>query len=132
MRRHSGVGSVLMADQQPPLSVPFVQSALLAEAIQHAEIGFLVWGDDRRYVAANRQACKLLGCTLEELIGSVVGSRTSDGPAVVDRVVREAGGLGELAVTRFDGVEIRVGYVSFGTRIGGVQYMASSIWALPE
>jgi PAS domain S-box-containing protein len=116
--------------QQPPLAVPHVQSALLAEAARNADLGFLVWDDDRRYVAANARACEILGCSVEELIGSTVGSRTNDGDAAVERVVRSSGGVGELTITRFDGKEIAVGYVSFATRIASVPYLASIIWPL--
>jgi PAS domain-containing protein len=119
-----------MMDEKPPLSVPHVQSALLSEAIRHAEVGFLVWDDDRRYVAANDKACELLACTIEELVGSTVGSRTDDGGAAVEQVVRAHGGQGKLTVTRFDGRELRIGYISCGTRIAGVPYLASIIWPL--
>ncbi len=47
------------------LSSQEVQVTLLAEAIDGAEVGFLVWDDDRHYIAANPRACSLLGCTLE-------------------------------------------------------------------
>jgi PAS domain-containing protein len=115
-------------DQQPPLAVPFVQSALLAEAARNADVGFLVWDDDRRYVAANAKACSLLGCTVEQLIGSEVGTHSQNGAATVERVVQAGGGIGEIAVTGFDGRELRLGYVSFTTRIASVQYMGSIVW----
>ncbi|MDX6516546.1 MAG: hypothetical protein QOH73_2212 [Gaiellaceae bacterium] len=119
-----------MTDETPPLSIPHVQAALLSEAARSAAVGFLVWDDDRRYVAANPRACEILACTLEELIGSVVGSRTIDGDALVRRVVHEEGGQGQMVATRFDGKEQKLGYVSFGTRIAGIPYMASIIWPL--
>jgi PAS domain S-box-containing protein len=119
-----------MHDEKSPLSIPHVQSALLAEAVRHALVGVLVWDDDRRYVAANDKACEILGCTVEELIGSTVGARTEDGDATVEDVVRNHGGIGELSVTRFDGRDVRLGFVSFDTRIAGVPYMGSVIWPL--
>ena len=51
----------------------------MGEAIATAAVGFLVWDDERRYVAANAAACELLGCTLERIIGATVGERTQDG-----------------------------------------------------
>jgi PAS domain-containing protein len=119
-----------MKDEKPPLSIPHVQTALLSEAARNAAVGFLVWDDDRRYVAANTRACEILACTLEELIGSIVGSRTVDGEALVERVVKDDGGQGQMVATRFDGKAQRLGYVTFGTRIGGIPYMASIIWPL--
>src|SRR5205823_10999789 len=70
------------------LIAPHVQETLLAEAIQTAEVGFIVWDDDRHYIAANAEACELLGCTLEQLLGSEVGSRTAQGEELVQEVVR--------------------------------------------
>jgi PAS domain S-box-containing protein len=119
-----------MTDAKPPLSLPHVQSALLAEAARSAAVGFLVWDDDRCYVAANPRACEILGCTLEDLIGSVVGARTEDGEALVHQVVQNEGGQGEMVATRFDGKQQKLGFVTFATRIGGIPYMASVIWPL--
>jgi PAS domain S-box-containing protein len=105
-----------------------VQATLLADAIQGAEVGFLVWDDDRHYIAANPRACALLGCTLEQLLGSTVGDRTVEGEAVVSDVVRGQGGRGRLTVERWDGATITVEYVTFATRTAGLPYMASLIW----
>ena len=119
-----------MTDETPPLSIPHVQTALLTEAARNAAVGFIVWDDDRRYIAANSKACEILGCTIEELIGSVVGSRTKRGDMLVQEVVQNEGGQGRMIVTRFDGARQKLGYVTFSTRIGGIPYMASIIWPL--
>ena len=107
-----------------------VQATLLAEAIQGAEVGFLVWDDDRHYIAANPRACALLGCTLEQLLGSTVGERTVEGEGedVVGEVVRDQGGRGRLTVERWDGEPITLEYLSFPTRTAGLPYMASLVW----
>ena len=105
-----------------------VQATLLADAVQGAELGFLVWDDDRHYIAANPRACALLGCTLEQLLGSTVGDRTAEGEAVVSDVVRGQGGRGRVTVERWDGATITIEYVTFATRTAGLPYMASLIW----
>jgi PAS domain-containing protein len=105
-----------------------VQATLLADAIQGAEVGFLVWDDDRHYIAANPRACALLGCTLEQLLGSKVGERTAAGDDLVGSVVREQGGRGRVTAERWDGETITLEYVSFATRTAGLPYMASLIW----
>ena len=79
-----------------------IQLTLLGEAVASADVGFLVWDEDRHYVAANACACEILGCSLEQLLGSVVGGRTEAGDDAVERVVRGEGGRGELVVKRFD------------------------------
>jgi PAS domain-containing protein len=110
------------------LVAPHVQATLLAEAIQTAEVGFLVWDDDRHYIAANAAACALLGCTLEQLLGSEVGSRTVQGAELVEQVVRGHGGRGRVVFERFDGGQAELEYLTFSTKTAGLPYMASVIW----
>jgi PAS domain S-box-containing protein len=110
------------------LIAPHVQETLLAEAIQTAEVGFIVWDDDRHYIAANAEACALLGCTLEQLLGSEVGARTVEGKELVERVVRGQGGRGRVAFERFDGGTAELEYLTFETKTAGLPYMASVIW----
>ena len=110
------------------LIAPHVQATLLAEAIQTAEVGFLVWDDDRHYIAANAAACALLGCTLEQLLGSEVGSRTVGGGELVEWVVRCHGGRGRVVFERFDGATAELEYLTFATKTAGLPYMASVIW----
>ena len=114
------------------LIAPHVQATLLAEAIQTAEVGFIVWDDDRHYIAANAAACAILGCTLEELLGSVVGDRTVEGQEIVDAVVRGRGGRGRVTFERFDGGRSTVEYLTFATRTAGMPHMASVIWRAEE
>ena len=106
-----------------------VQQTLLGEAIAAGSVGFLVWDDERRYVAANAAACELLGCSLEQIIGATVGERTQGGAEVVAHVIRQDRSHGRLSVERFDGGgTIEVEFVTFATRSAGLPYMASLIW----
>jgi PAS domain-containing protein len=115
--------------QREGLTNPHVQQTLMGEAIATAPVGFLLWDDNRRYVAANAAACKLLGCSLEQIIGARVGERTPDGAEGVAMVVRQERSQGKLTVDRFDGSgTTEVEYVTFGTRAAGLPYMASIIW----
>jgi PAS domain S-box-containing protein len=52
----------------PSVAQPEIQAELISEALDSAGVGFLVWDDNRRYVAANAAACEILGTTLEELL----------------------------------------------------------------
>jgi PAS domain-containing protein len=111
------------------LLAPEIQATLMAEAMATATAGFLIWDDDRHYIAANRAACRMLGCTLETIVGSVVGSRTAEGDDVVATVIAGGGGRGRITVERFDGSgPIALEYVTFSTRTAGLPYMASVIW----
>jgi PAS domain-containing protein len=117
----------------PGLANPYVQETLLGEACAAAEVGVLVWDDDRRYIAVNARACEILGCTLEQILGAVVGERTVGSRDVVEDVLRGEGGRGRLTVERFDGGgAVEIEYVTFATRAAGLPYMASVIWPAGE
>jgi PAS domain S-box-containing protein len=111
------------------LTNTLVQQTLLGEAVAAAGVGFVLWDDDRRYVAANSAACELLGCSLEQLIGTTVGTRTRDGSEVVAHVVQQQLARGRVTVDRFDGGgTVELEYVTFATRAAGLPYMGSLIW----
>jgi PAS domain-containing protein len=111
------------------LLAPEIQATLMAEAMATATVGFLIWDDDRHYIAANKTACRMLGCSIAEIVGSVVGSRTTDGDQVVATVIAGGGGRGRVTVERFDGSgAITLEYLTFSTRTAGLPYMASVIW----
>jgi len=113
----------------PGLTNMHVQQTLMGESIAAASVGFLLWDDDRRYVAANAAACELLGCSLEEIIGATVGEHTEDGAEVVAQAIRRERSRGTLIVDRFDGSgTIEVEYLTFATSAAGLPYMASLIW----
>jgi PAS domain-containing protein len=117
-------------DQQA-LADAEIQLTLLGEAIASANVGFLVWDDQRHYIAANACACEILGCTLEQLLESTVGSQTVEGDDAVERAVRGEGGRGEIVVHRFDtGDAVKLGYVTFVTRTASLPFMASVIWQI--
>ena len=111
------------------LTNPHVQETLLAEAIGAGNVGFLVWDETRRYVAANAAACRLLGGTLEQIVGATVGERTRDGDDVVASALREVRSTGRITAERFDGSgPVELEFVTFPTRAAGLPYMASLIW----
>jgi PAS domain S-box-containing protein len=105
-----------------------IQATLLAEAMAEAEVGVVVWDDDRHYVAANRKACELIGCTLEELLGSEVGSHTDEAEERIEQVIRGHVSRGQIEVERFDGGRAMLEFVTFRTRTAGMPHMASLIW----
>ncbi|HEY6962650.1 MAG TPA: PAS domain-containing protein [Gaiellaceae bacterium] len=110
------------------LATPEIQAQLIAEALLSADVGFLVWDEDRTYIAANACACEILGTTLEELLGQPVGGHTVGGDALVEQAVREESTWGEADVERFDGGgAVRVRYATFATRSAGMPFMATVI-----
>ncbi len=113
----------------PGLAAPEIQAQLIVEALGGATVGFLVWDEDRRYIAANEAACRILGTTLEELLGHRVGDHTRDADAPIDRAVTDGRVVGRATVDRFDGSgAVEVSYLTFTTRTAGMPFMATVIW----
>lgn len=108
------------------LARPEIQAELIAEALLSASVGFLVWDEDRRYIAANRCACEILGTTLEELLGHAVGEHTVDGVEAIDGALSSGFAQGRAVVERFDGSgQVEVFYATFTTKTAGMPFMAT-------
>jgi PAS domain-containing protein len=117
----------------PPLADPLIQSQLQAEAMESATVGFLVWDEDRRYIAANNAACEILGTTLEELLGQRVGGHTTDAEGLIAEALRKGYVTGTAFVNRFDGSgRIEVFYATFATKSAGMPFMATVIARIPD
>jgi PAS domain-containing protein len=112
----------------PSLARPEIQAELISEALGSASVGFLVWDEHRRYIAANAAACEILGTTLEELLGREVGGQTVEGREAIEDVLKSGFASGTAKVQRFDGRgPIDVFYATFTTKTAGMPFMATVI-----
>jgi PAS domain-containing protein len=112
----------------PSLARPEIQAELISEALGSASVGFLVWDEHRRYIAANAAACEILGTTLEELLGREVGGQTVEGAEAIEDALRTGLATGTATVQRFDGRgPIEVFYATFTTKTAGMPFMATVI-----
>ena len=112
----------------PSLALPEIQAQLIADALASASVGFLVWDEHRRYVAANAAACELLGTTLEELLGRPVGAQAVEGLDSLDEALANGFASGTAVVERFDGRgAIELFYATFTTKTAGMPFMATVI-----
>jgi PAS domain-containing protein len=110
------------------LARPEIQAELIAEALGSASVGFLVWDDHRRYIAANAAACEILGTTLEELLGREVGGQTVEGAEAIEEALASGFVTGTATVQRFDGRgPVEVFYATFTTKTAGMPFMATVI-----
>ena len=107
-----------------------VQTMLLGDSVEHAEVGVLVWNEDRRYVAANPKACELIGTTREQLLAGAVGStnRSPEAKAAIDAILEHVPAQGEIAVTRPDGTEVMLDWLVFPTAIAGLDHIIGLFW----
>jgi PAS domain-containing protein len=112
----------------PSLARPEIQAELISEALASANVGFLVWDEHRRYVAANAAACEILGTTLEEVLGRQVGAETLEGVEAIDEALAAGFASGKAVVQRFDGRgPVEVFYATFTTKTAGMPFMATVI-----
>jgi PAS domain-containing protein len=112
----------------PSLARPEIQAELISEALGSASVGFLVWDEHRRYIAANAAACEILGTTLEELLGKPVGGQTVEGAEAIEDALKAGFATGTAKVQRFDGRgPIEVFYATFTTKAAGMPFMATVI-----
>jgi PAS domain-containing protein len=112
----------------PSLARPEIQAELISEALGSASVGFLVWDEDRRYVAANAAACEILGTTLEELLEQDVGAHTVEGLDAMGKALASGFASGTVKVQRFDGRgPIELFYATFATKTAGMPFMATVI-----
>ncbi len=104
-----------------------LQLSLLGEAVDCVEeVAVFVWNDDRRYVAVNETACRLVGLGRRELIGMPVGDLSPDGAADDIARVRTARTVeGTSSFTRPDGEVVELSWTTARTRIAGLPYMVS-------
>jgi PAS domain-containing protein len=117
----------------PSLARPEIQAELIADALSSASVGFLVWDEHRRYVAANAAACEILGTTLDELLGQEVGGHTVEGLEAVDKALASGFDTGTAVVERFDGRgPIEIFYATFPTKTAGMPFMATVIAPVPS
>jgi PAS domain S-box-containing protein len=91
-----------------------VQSTLLGELLEHANVGVLA-ADSGRYIAANSYACEVIGLDRAELIGKPVD----------DLCARS--GSGEVALRCREG-EIRVSYRATIANLSGIPVVLSLFW----
>jgi PAS domain-containing protein len=116
-------------DERASLATAEIQASLIAEALLSASVGFLVWDDDRRYIAANECACRILGTTLEKFLGQRVGAHTKDGERLVDVAIATERVASRATVAKFDGSgQVEVFYVTFSTKTAGMPFMATLVW----
>jgi PAS domain-containing protein len=112
----------------PPHARPEIQAELISEALSSASVGFLVWDEDRCYIAANAAACDILGTTLEELLGQEVGAHSTAGLDALGEALASGFASGKAVVQRLDGSgPVEVFYATFTTKTAGMPFMATVI-----
>jgi len=110
----------------PSLARPEIQAELISEALASASVGFLVWDDHRRYIAANAAACEILGTTLDELVGQEIEGHSIESADAINEALASGFASGTATVQRLDGrAPVEVFYATFTTTTAGMSFMAT-------
>jgi len=102
-----------------------VQTMLLGDAAEHAQLAMLVWNAERRYVAVNDRACELLGVTREQLLANPVGStnRSPEAQSAIDDVLEHVPARGRITVRGVD-----LDWLVVSTTIAGLEHVLGLFW----
>ena len=111
-----------------------VQSTLLGELLENAQIAAIAVDDAGRYVAVNQYACDLVGYSREELLGRRVGELNpqSDLPEHVEEVQAGERQDGELLIRRKDGRRLRVAYRTARSTLARMPFTLAFFWTVPD
>jgi PAS domain S-box-containing protein len=113
-----------------------IQTTLLGEVIDTADVAVFVFDEDENYVAVNRRACELTGYTREEILEMRV-REISPRPARtlkhLEEVSRGRRNRGTAKLLRKDGTVIEVAYRASHATIAGMPFLVGFCWpARPE
>jgi PAS domain-containing protein len=105
------------------------QQTLLGDAAEHAEIGILVWNEERRYVAVNTYACKLLGVSREQVLGSQVGDQNPTAAAreAIESALHELPAFGRTPLAN----GITVDWITVASDVAGLPHIVGLMWEAP-
>lgn len=114
----------------PVTAIPEVQSTLLGELLEHAEIAAIATDHEGRYLAVNRYACELVGYARDELLGRRVGELNpgTELPAHLEQVLAGERNEGELVVRRKDGGDLCLHYRAAKTKLARMPFTVAFFW----
>ena len=104
-----------------------MQASLLGEAVDAADLAILISDEDGRCIAANQQACTLLGYERDDLLALTVSDFVPDtDPQACFRAAYGAGGgSGVVDAVRSDGTALSVRYWSAPTNVARMRLLLS-------
>jgi PAS domain S-box-containing protein len=107
-----------------------VQSGLLGEAIEGAPVLVFVADENRRYVAVNDYACRLLGYTREELLELTVDqvARYGEAPGEFSEMVAQGVREGVSVLTSKDGMTFPFRYRASVVTVARMELYVSVGW----
>ena len=108
-----------------------VQSTLLLEAWNNADVGVVVFGDDRRFITMNDAYCRLTGYSRDEVVELRAGHDLGADDASREQYDVAIGGrrhLGEGRLTCKDGSVVGVQFLTIRSRVARLPYWIALVW----
>jgi len=117
-----------------PVAHDVIQRSLVGEAVDGGPVAVFVADHDRKYIAVNEFACRLLGYTREELLELRVTdvAVNEDAAADYDDMVRSGRMSGRSLLRAKDGRELPVRFRASGTTVGGLELFVGICWPEEE
>ena len=113
-------------------TLAILHESLLAEAWHNAEVGAMVFDDDRTFLTANAAYLDLLGYSRSEMSSIKAGANLlADEPgrsAVIELLTREDRLNGTMPIRRKDGSVLNVDYFIVPTRVARLPYYIALLW----
>jgi PAS domain S-box-containing protein len=111
-----------------------IQLGLLGDAIDEGPVAVFVADEQRRYLAVNDYACRLLGYTREELLALTVTDVAVNTSADEDyeRMVRTGGNTGRATLRRKDGSDVEMHFRAAETTVAGMDVYVGVCWPVDE
>jgi PAS domain S-box-containing protein len=113
-------------------TLAILHESLLAEAWHNAEVGAIVFDDDRTFLTANAAYLDLLGYSRSEMSSIKAGTNLlADDPgrsAVIELLIREDRLNGTMPIRRKDGSVLNVDYFIVPTRVARLPYYIALLW----
>lgn len=109
----------------PPAEDPLIQHALLGEAVDTGPAAIFVLGEERRFVAVNDTACRMLGYTRGELLGADPVELVPTASRFEERMTelaRTGTLVGSGDMRRKDGKAVGITYRSSETTVAGMRF----------
>jgi PAS domain-containing protein len=106
------------------------QQTLLGDAAEHAEIGILVWNEERRYVAVNTFACRILGVSREDLLGARVGDQNPTAAArdAIEASIEALPASGRTPLAN----GVTVDWMTVASDVAGLPHIVGVMWEARE
>jgi PAS domain S-box-containing protein len=120
--------------KQSNVSQPLVQASLIGEAIDAGPVLVFVFDEDGRYVAANQEACDVLGYERDELVTLTVDdvALSPEAAEVEHDASAPRAKRGRIELTRKDGSTFLFEYRSQEAVVAGLTVYVSVGWPADE